>query len=785
MEFVAPRFADLGPGFDRAAALAVPITNGLGAGLTHSHALAHGILELLQRDGNSVHYRALDRGCSSISATGFEQVRDPRTRSLLQTLDAAGIEILVKLADDSFGLPNLYVVGYDRDPAQAPQAISLSACGEAVHPDRERALAKALREFVSARARKAFNHGPLAPVRAVAPPGYLEAFGPASLRSEDDRALTGMQRWMRLDHAAYFEEIRHPLFDVRARLRFDELPTTDGADSGALLALLTERLAQAGLEIYYVDFTPPGSPVVALKAIVPGLEVETMTYQRIGARNLRRLLSRGSPLVGVGRPPTSGGALPIRLTPAAAATFDGEPWFDPAALSEPSARSIPCTANRAATWSPSSKNKPAPTPDFSSRAHLLFFPPLLSRHFRDERLRAKPPAGTRRARPRGHDDLPIPWRRGGHARLRRRAAAARARRAGDRTRSLGRTGATDRQLRADIETMVQTAVAEHARRPSTCSTRSTVTRPAWPRWKRPNVSGCPTSCPSRAGTVIGSASTAARRTAKRCGWCWTTRARCSSAHAALPRRSTRTTARRPSAWTIVPGAVDATRFRPREDWQAGEWIDPAQPTILYHGRVDRRKGALDLLDAFATLRRRGHPLAQRTRLLYSGIGPDSAAVAERAQTLGLERCFYEPGLRRLRDVPAVYRRADLFASPTYSEGFSNTILEAMSAGLPIVSCHAVGVVDCLRDGENGLLVQPGDIHSLADAWAACSTTPPLRRRLAECAFEEVHRLYSWPVVARQIAGVYAQVRATAPDNGWTLRAPLDPACRYRAAPHLL
>ena len=332
VEFVAPRFADLGPAFDRAAALAVPITNGLGAGLTHSHALAHGILELLQRDGNSVHYRALDRGLLVDLGAKFEQVRDPRTRALLQTLEAAGVEILVKLADDSFGLPNLYVVGYDRDPTQAPQAISLSACGEAVHPDRERALAKALREFVSARARKAFNHGPLAPVRAAAPPGYLEAFGPASLRSEDDRALAEMQRWMRLDHAAYFEEIRHPLFDVRARLRFDELPTTTVPDSGALLALLTERLAQAGLEVYYVDFTPPGSPVVTLKAIVPGLEVETMTYQRIGARNLRRLLSRGSGLVGVGPRHRPADALPIRLAPAAAATFDGEPWFDPAAL---------------------------------------------------------------------------------------------------------------------------------------------------------------------------------------------------------------------------------------------------------------------------------------------------------------------------------------------------------------------------------------------------------------------------------------------------------------------
>ncbi len=334
VEFVAPRFADLGPGFDRAGALAVPITNGLGAGLTHAHALAHGLLELLQRDGNSVHYRALDRGLRLDLGDDFGQVQDPRTRALLHDLDAAGVEILVKLADDSFGLPNLYVVGYDRDPAQAPQAISLSACGEAVHPDRERALAKALREFVSARARKAFNHGPLAPVRAVAPPGYLEAFGPASLRSEDDRALREMQRWTRLEHAAYFEEIRRPLFDVRASFRFGELPTTTVPDSGALLALLTERLAQAGLEIIYVDFTPPGLPVAALKAIVPGLEVETMTYQRIGARNLRRLFSRGSPLVGVGERGRPAEALPIHLTPEAAATFDGDPWFDPATLRE-------------------------------------------------------------------------------------------------------------------------------------------------------------------------------------------------------------------------------------------------------------------------------------------------------------------------------------------------------------------------------------------------------------------------------------------------------------------
>ena len=288
IEFAAPRRADIGPDVDSSRLLAVPITNGLGAGPTRAHAVAHGLLELIQRDGNSVHYRALDRGI----AVELDDVRDPGTRDLLSFLDAEGIEVIVKLAATDFGMANLYVVGYDRDPSRAPQPISLSACGEAVHPNREFALAKALREFTMARARKAFNHGPLGPVRAAAPPGYLEAFRPASMRNEDDRALREMRGWMSLSASAFFEMIQHPVFDVRETVRFSDLPTTPAVGADSLLSLLTERLTADGLPIYYADFTPPGGDVSVVKVIVPGLEVETMTYGRIGTRNTRRLKDR-------------------------------------------------------------------------------------------------------------------------------------------------------------------------------------------------------------------------------------------------------------------------------------------------------------------------------------------------------------------------------------------------------------------------------------------------------------------------------------------------------------
>jgi YcaO-like protein with predicted kinase domain len=318
IEFVAPRAADIFLSGRKRPLLSVPITNGSGAGPTFEHALAHGILELLQRDGNSVSYRAMDRGIK----IELDDVQDGQTRELLAFLESQNIEVIAKLAALDFGMANVYVVGYDRDPSKALSPISLSACGEAVHPDREFALAKALREFVMARSRKAFNHGLLAPVRAIAPPGYLESFRPSSMRSEDDRALREMQGWMNLSHAEFFEMLRDPVFETCETVRFSELPHTSVASAQARLDVLTQRLNAQELEIYYFDATPENCPVHVLKTVVPSLEVETMTYERIGKRNLKRLLERDSPIVGQGEAPPS--AKPIRLV----GNDDKRFWFD-------------------------------------------------------------------------------------------------------------------------------------------------------------------------------------------------------------------------------------------------------------------------------------------------------------------------------------------------------------------------------------------------------------------------------------------------------------------------
>ncbi len=222
-------------------------------------------------------------------------------------------------------------------------------------------------------------------------------------------------------------------------------------------------------------------------------------------------------------------------------------------------------------------------------------------------------------------------------------------------------------------------------------------------------------------------------------------------------------------FTIVPGAVDVKRFRP------GVAHQPLR--VLYHGRVDARKGVLDLLHAW-------RQVVPGSQLVISGIGPDTQAVADQIAHHGLSASVTQTGYVAYEDVPEVYRSCDVFVSPTYAEGFSNTILEAMASGLPVVSTRAVGVVDCIENERNGLLVDPGDIPALASALTRVLTDVELRSRLRNAGLQEASDLYSWQNVSRIIIDVYKGLLKTSPDVNWTLDRTIYP-CRFRASPHLL
>ena len=318
---------DLSPGYTP---FTTVISNGMGAGPDREWATGHGLLELLQRDGNGLLFRALDRGV----ALDLPDDLPDDIRTVLDAYAAAGVRVLPKFATDGFGLANVYCVGWDEDGREPAAPIMLTACGEACHPDRDQALLKALTEFAASRARKAFAHGPAALAASVAPAGYVERFMRASgsnAKTGEGRAFEAMRDWTGRSPAELGAWLAPNMHAIRSHKPFEMLPSTPAPDGHARAAVALQRVHAAGLDVLYCDYAPPGGGFACGKVIAPGLEVETMSYHRIGARNAAKLIARDHPLIRFGEPTDT--LKPVRLTPEAEERL-GSPLFDTALADE-------------------------------------------------------------------------------------------------------------------------------------------------------------------------------------------------------------------------------------------------------------------------------------------------------------------------------------------------------------------------------------------------------------------------------------------------------------------
>ena len=128
-------------------------------------------------------------------------------------------------------------------------------------------------------------------------------------------------------------------------------------------------------------------------------------------------------------------------------------------------------------------------------------------------------------------------------------------------------------------------------------------------------------------------------------------------------------------------------------------------------------------------------------------------------------------VRVLRDVPlaeshALLRRAAVVAIPLLPAERSTgqvVLFEAMALGKPVVATRAVGTADYVRDGENGLLVEPGDAGALADAIQRLLQNPDLARSLAATALEDCRK--------RWLPDVHAQAKIAAIRELWLQAQP--------------
>lgn len=304
------------------------ITCGLGAGLTIEQALVHGVLELLQRDGNCTAFRAMDQGID----IDLDTVESEEIRATITHLESLGLRVRPKLASTEFGLVNLYVIAETLESNSASETFPLlaTACGEAVHPNRERALRKALQEYIASRSRKLFMHGPLKGIRNFAPSRYVNSIlEPCQFGGEELKAIREMAVWLGKTQNELSALLGETVFSSRETVRFSSLPSipdSEVANPVDRMADITRRLKAENIPIYYFNGSPDGaSGPQVIKAIAPGLEGETLSYWRVGARGAKRLLERQSSIVTQGKPRSLD--LQIPLSPAAQNSLGGPVYF--------------------------------------------------------------------------------------------------------------------------------------------------------------------------------------------------------------------------------------------------------------------------------------------------------------------------------------------------------------------------------------------------------------------------------------------------------------------------
>jgi sugar transferase (PEP-CTERM/EpsH1 system associated) len=196
--------------------------------------------------------------------------------------------------------------------------------------------------------------------------------------------------------------------------------------------------------------------------------------------------------------------------------------------------------------------------------------------------------------------------------------------------------------------------------------------------------------------------------------------------------------------TQIYNGVDTARFFPARGGRApvagSPFADPRLRVIGTVGRMQTVKDPLNLVRAFVLLLEREPSLRGIARLAMIGDGPlrrEAQAVLAHA---GVADLAWLPGERS--DVPEILRGIDCFVLPSLAEGISNTILEAMASGLPVIATAVGGNPELIEAGRTGELVPPGDAGALAQAMRRYVRDPAVASEAGWAGRERVERLFS-------------------------------------------
>ena len=174
----------------------------------------------------------------------------------------------------------------------------------------------------------------------------------------------------------------------------------------------------------------------------------------------------------------------------------------------------------------------------------------------------------------------------------------------------------------------------------------------------------------------------------------------------------------------------------------------------YAARIEIGKGPFVLADALAQLRRQNR---NDVHVRLAGTGPAVPEVKARVRQLQLNGSWEFVGsYEGTVGCSAFMRTLDVFVLPSFAEGTSKSVIEAMSHGLPVITTSVGGSPDLLTPGA-GILIPPGDSSALADAMQCLAADPALRKRMGQAARDRYLQLFAPDAVLSMLINTYSRI----------------------------
>jgi glycosyltransferase involved in cell wall biosynthesis len=215
---------------------------------------------------------------------------------------------------------------------------------------------------------------------------------------------------------------------------------------------------------------------------------------------------------------------------------------------------------------------------------------------------------------------------------------------------------------------------------------------------------------------------------------------------------------------VVPNGVDVKKFESpmpldqrntlRKEIGLGEWDE----VMITTSRLEKKNGVADIIDSL-------HFLPEKTKLLILGTGTLEKSLVSKVRSQNLEDRVIFLGHKPYNEIPLYLKISDIFVRPSLSEGFGNSFIEAMAAGLPVIATPVGGIVDFLFDPEQnpgttptGLFAEVENPESIAKAVKKLEDNRGLRDTLVSNAKAMVAKKYDWNLVASDMRQIFDKLR---------------------------